>query len=418
MRAPFLARLLIPRLPFYYGWVILVCVCFAGFARQGPAVAVLSIFVEPMRSDFGWSSTVFGGAVSLGGLIAAMVSPSIGRLLDRSGARMLLCWAVIGTGLALMAISLVHSALLFYVLFCYARMNWAGPFELGLYGALNNWFLARRAVAASIATVAQIGGLVVLPLIAHYAMQGGDWRTGWIAVGACVLAVGLLPAWLLLVRRPEDVGLRPEPSATVSATSPAEPKFTRAQAMRTPAFWLLAAYTVLVYPSQAGVSLYQASHMIERGIEPAIVATVISAFSFMSALASFGVGWLPRRWPIRFQLAASGALMGCGALTMLGIHSALEAFACGALFGLGIGGLLTLLPIVWADYFGRESYGAIRGTALTMQVIAQACGPIGAGALRDAHGDYTWSLALFGSLAILGAAVVLMARRPTAFTPA
>jgi MFS transporter, OFA family, oxalate/formate antiporter len=413
MRAPFLARLLIPRVPFYYGWVILVCVCFAGFARQGPAVAILSIFVEPMRSDLGWSSTVFGGAVSLGGLIAAMVSPSIGRLLDRSGARMLLCWAVIGTGLSLMAISLIHSVVLFYVLFCYARMNWAGPFEIGLYGALNNWFLARRAMAASIATVAQIGGLVALPLVAHYAMQGSDWRIGWIAVGASVLAVGLLPAWLLLVRRPEDVGLRPEPAAVVSATAPAEPKFTRAQAMRTPAFWLLAAYTVLVYPSQAGVSLYQASHMIERGIDSATVATIISAFSLMSAVASFGVGWLPRRWPIRYLLAASGALMGIGALSMLGIRSAPEAFACGAVFGLGIGGLLTLLPIVWADYFGRESYGAIRGTALTMQVIAQACGPIAAGMLRDAHGDYTWSLALFGSLAIVGGGVVLMAGRPT-----
>ena len=30
------------RWPFYYGWVILACICLAGFARQGPAVAVLS----------------------------------------------------------------------------------------------------------------------------------------------------------------------------------------------------------------------------------------------------------------------------------------------------------------------------------------------------------------------------------------
>ena len=64
-----LAALLIPRLPFYYGWVILACVCSAGFARQGPAVATLSIFVEPMTSEFGWSRTALSGAVSLGGFI-------------------------------------------------------------------------------------------------------------------------------------------------------------------------------------------------------------------------------------------------------------------------------------------------------------------------------------------------------------
>ena len=414
MRAPWLARLLVPRVPFYYGWIVLACVCLAGFARQGPAVAVLSIFVEPMRTDLGWSSMAFGGAVSVGGVIAAFVSPAIGRLLDRSGARLLLCCAVIGTGVSLMAISVVNSLVLFYVFYCYARMNWAGPFELGLYGALNNWFVARRALASSIATIAQLGGLVALPLVAHFAMNGRDWRAGWLAVGVCVLLVGLLPVWLLLVRRPEDVGLAPEPAMPIHAKSTPEPRFSREQALRTPAFWLLALYTVLVYPSQAGVSLYQASHMIERGIDAATVATIISAFSLMSAVASFGVGWLPRHWPIRFLLAASGTLMGFGALSMLGIRSAPEAFACGAVFGLGIGGLLTLLPIVWADYFGRESYGAIRGTALTMQVIAQACGPIVAGALRDVHGDYTWSLALFGSLAVVGGVVVLGAKRPDA----
>ena len=48
MQAPLLPRLLIPRLPFFYGWVVLGCVCMAGFARQGPAVAVLSVFGAAM----------------------------------------------------------------------------------------------------------------------------------------------------------------------------------------------------------------------------------------------------------------------------------------------------------------------------------------------------------------------------------
>ena len=56
------------------------------------------------------------------------------------------------------------------------------------------------------------------------------------------------------------------------------------------------------------------------------------------------------------------------------------------LFGLGIGGVMTLLPMAWADYFGRESYGAIRGVALSLQVLAQAAGPLASGLLRDASG--------------------------------
>ena len=47
---------------------------------------------------------------------------------------------------------------------------------------------------------------------------------------------------------------------------------------------------------------------------------------------------------------------------------------------------MTLLPVAWADYFGRESYGAIRGVALSLQVLAQAAGPLLSGALRDWSG--------------------------------
>ena len=65
-----------------------------------------------------------------------------------------------------------------------------------------------------------------------------------------------------------------------------------------------------------------------------------------------------------------------------------------------------------ADYFGRASYGAIRGVALTLQVVAQAVGPLLSGALRDWTGDYTWSLTVFGAFAALAAVVALAARRP------
>ena len=168
-----------------------------------------------------------------------------------------------------MALSLTQSLVVFYLLFCFARMVWAGPFDLGLYGALNNWFVARRALATSIATLAQMSGLVALPIIAQLAMRDGGWRSGWVAIGATVLIVGFLPVWLFLVRRPEDVGLVPDRIAAGASHRPRpEPRFSRAAAMRTRAFWLLSLYTVLVYPVQAGVSLHQAPHLIERGLSP------------------------------------------------------------------------------------------------------------------------------------------------------
>ena len=107
----------------------------------------------------------------------------LGRVLDREGARLVLCGAVLLTGAANMLLSLTGSLAMFYLLFCIARMNFAGPFDLGIYGAVNNWFVTRRTKATSIATVAQMFGLVALPLIAQAAMLHGGWRSGWLAVG-------------------------------------------------------------------------------------------------------------------------------------------------------------------------------------------------------------------------------------------
>ena len=115
--APALPLLLSTRLPVFYGWVVLACLCCAGFARQGPAVATLSVFVEPLTREFGWSRTALSGAVSLGGLLAAVAAPLIGPVLDRRGSRLVLCAAVLVNGIALLLLSLTPSLLVFYLLF-------------------------------------------------------------------------------------------------------------------------------------------------------------------------------------------------------------------------------------------------------------------------------------------------------------
>lgn len=387
-----------------HAWIVLACLCCAGFARQGAAVATLSIFVEPMTREFGWSRTGISGAVSLAGVLAAVVSPLIGPALDRHGSRVVLSVAVLVNAGALALLSFTPSLLVFYLLFCIARMNWAAAFDLGIYGAISKWFVERRAFATSIATVAQMAGLVAMPLIAQLAIVRDGWRAGWLALGVVTLVVGFLPVWLFLERRPQDRAPPPQGAA--------EPRFSRAQALATPAFWLLMLYTVLVYPVQAGVSLHQAPHLVERGIAPTTSALIVSSFSLMSGIGTFACGFLPRRLPLRYVLALTGLLLALSTLFMARVVSPAEGYLAAALFGLGIGGMLTLLPLAWADYFGRANYGAIRGLALSAQVLAQAAGPLASGLLRDLNGDYGLALNGFALLSGLSVVVALAARAP------
>jgi len=333
-------------------------------------------------------------------------------MVDRRGARAVLTIAILCTGLATLGLSLTSSLAMFYVIFCFARMVWAGPFDLGLYTALNNWFVSRRGIANSIASLAQMAGLVVLPLVAQLAMEQGSWRNGWLAIGALSLLIGLVPVWLLVVRRPEDLGLAADRPRGGSGSAVPEPQFDRRQAMATRAFWLLSLYTVLVYPVQAGVSLHQVSHLIERGLAPLQAAGVVGVFSSMSALSGFAIGFLPRRISLQWRLIGTAACLSLGTAAMIFVHDIAGAYLAAGVFGLGIGGIIALLPIAWAEFFGRTSYGAIRGVVLSMQVVAQALGPLLSGWLRDQTGDYRLSLGVLAISAALAIFAALLARRP------
>jgi len=212
------------------------------------------------------------------------------------------------------------------------------------------------------------------------------------------------------------MGLRPDgdaaPAEGALGGAVEEPVFTRAEAMRSPAFWTLLAFTALAYPVQAGVSLHQAPHLLERGLDPTSAATVVSLFSAVTGVSGFLYGMFTRRFGVRAMLNLSGVSMAAGCVLIMSVDSAASAYLSVVVFGIGLGGLLTIPPLAWADYFGRRSYGAIRGVALSVQVSAQACGPMISAVLRDWTGDYVASLEVFAGLSVAAALVIWMARPP------
>ena len=116
--------------------------------------------------------------------------------------------------------------------------------------------------------------------------------------------------------------------------------------------------------------------------------------------------------PVRATLAASAALMALGAMVMGAVSGPLPGYAASVLFGTGVGGILTMTPVAWANYFGRAHFGAIRGMTLPAQVGGQAAGPLLAGLLHDLTGDYASGLATFAALSLLAAAVALVTPAP------
>jgi MFS family permease len=420
-------------LPFYYGWVVFAtCAGISYSSRPLMAVATLSTFVVPMTEEFGWSRGLFSGAVSLGGLCAVAVSPLVGRWVDRYGSSLVIATASVVVGACAIGLSLITQSWAFYALYVPGRMAFASPLELGTSTAVSNWFIRRRSFALALLSVTQGTGLTLLPLVAQSIISGWGWRAAWSSLGMYCLAVGILPALLLMARRPEDMGLaadtatQPGPdkggvspvmgrsdAPVAPALTPAvETNFTVHQAINTRAFWILAAFSAAAFMVQAGVSLHQAPHYIQQGLSGSAAALTVSTFAFSQVPGGLFWSAMARRVPVRFLLAFSGFTVGVGALGISASSSLAGGLAASGALGVGVGGLHVLLRLAWADYYGRQYLGSIMGLTLPVQIAGQALGPIVAGFMFDATGDYQRPFIIFAVAVSLAGLMVLTARPP------
>jgi MFS family permease len=238
------------RLPFFYGWIIIV-VTFVTMAIGVNARTAFSLLFPPIIGEFGWERGITAGAFSFGFVVSSAVSPLIGRMMDRFGPR-----GVMELGVALMAGGLLLAPLTSQPWHLYLTIGvlvGAGSVCLGYSGQslfLPNWFIRRRGLAMGLAFAGVgIGSVTLLPWVQHMIEQTG-WRTACTAMGILVLVV-LAPINLLVRKRPEDIGLLPDGDAAPTATSPkpvsnvVDPvwvgtDWTLSRALRTARFWWIA----------------------------------------------------------------------------------------------------------------------------------------------------------------------------------
>ena len=137
------------RLPFFYGWVV-VAVAFVTTGLGVNARTAFSLLFPPILDEFGWDRGVTAGAFSFGFLVSALLSPALGRLMDRRGPRFVMEMA---TGLV--AAGLLLAPLIRQPWHLYATLGLlvgGGSVCLSYTGQslyLPNWFVRRRGLAMS-----------------------------------------------------------------------------------------------------------------------------------------------------------------------------------------------------------------------------------------------------------------------------
>ena len=422
-----IATYLSSRLPFYYGWVVVFAAGTTVFARMAPSVSILAIFLSPMTEELGWSRTLIAGAVSVGAIASIFVSPMVGWAVDRYGARLILSVSMVILGVAITSLAWATIPAFFYLGFATGRVVFHVPVQIGSGAVVSRWFIRKRGRAIGLVYLAGAAGNILGIQIASLVISHWSISAAWIALGITVVAVSVLPAALLIVERPEDLGLEPdglqpnaatalEKETTESPTAPnyGEIDWTLREAMGTKALWVLTGVVGALFLIQAGVSVHIGAFFQDRGLSLTLVATAITINGIVNAIGSLVWGATIERIPVRWAMGLLMVITAGSTIALLGVHSVTTAFIVSAVIGIVGSGGNVIPPVAYASYFGRRSIGNIRGVGETGVQIGQTIGPVLSGLAFDINGSYNVAFLIFAVLALIGAGLIVLSKPPKA----
>jgi MFS family permease len=396
------------RLPFYYGWVIV------GIALVTMAVAVtartaFSLLLPPLIDEFGWERGVAAGAFSFGFLVFAVLSPIVGRLLDRYGPRI-----VIECGVCLMTGGLLLASLIRTPWELYATLGVLVSVGANLMSFmvqsyyLPNWFVRRRGLAISIAfSGVGLGAVVLLPWL-QTIILGEGWRAACWAMGLLVLVV-LGPINLLVRRRPSDVGLRPDGSrgkssdgngtdrdGTDGPTGIVDPAWvavdwTLRRALRTGRFWWIALAFFCALIAWYAVQVHQTKYLIEAGFSPLVAAWALGFVAVVAIPGQIALGALSDRIGREWVWTAGCAGFAVCYIALIALeHTPSQPLLYVMVFAQGFLGyaLTSVMGPIVIELFEGPQFGSIFGCINVALIGGGATGPWMAGAIYDATGSY------------------------------
>jgi len=398
----------------YYGWVIVGGAFLVLFLAYGAQYA-FGVFFAALLDEFGWSRTGLSGVFSLYAFLYCAFGLVAGQLTDRWGPRIVIALGGIFLGAGLVGMSRVRELWHPYVLYGVVAALGMSTAYVPCNATVVKWFVARRGLAVGVASSGGSLGTFALPPLAHLLVSALGWRWAYVAFGVGILVVLNLVA-TVMKRDPEVLGLAPDGRARAApaASAKAAAEWPLRRAIRTAAFWTLFGVFATTWIPVFIPLVHAVPFALDLGVSPLLASTVVSALGIAAVFGRLVMGGVSDLIGRRSALAISLTLQGLAFLGFAAVGALAALYLVAVAFGFSYGAVSTLFPAILGDFFGGEQAGSLVGFLFALAGSMAALGPVGAGAIYDATGRYTWAFLL--SAALNGAALLLLtlARPPRA----
>jgi len=300
--------------------------------------------------------------------------------------------------------------------------GWAGMSGAAVNAIVAPWFERKRGMAVSLAmNGASAGGVLLVPLWTVLIARMGFARAALVVVGLMLALLWPFVA-LCLLRGPEAIGLRPDGVTVGSGASPAgagsgppAPRaamapLSRAALLRSLHFWSVSGTFAFALLAQVGFLTHQLTFLNPAlGLERAALA--VSLTTIAAIVGRVGTGFFIDRIDRRVATACNLAVQAAALALMLVWPSPAMLFIGSALYGLGVGNMVTFPSLIVQVEFPRESFNQVVGLVLAVNQFTFAFGPGILGWARDRWGSYDAALLLCIAWELAAAVVVLLGMR-------
>lgn len=419
----------------FYGWKI-VAVCFLTlFVSIGFGFYSFGAFFKEIAAELGGSRFGVGAGLAIFFATNGLVAPFLGRAIDRGSIRSIMSVGVLLLAAGFVVVSRAQSLWQFYL-----ALGSLMAFGAALIGGLtastlvSNWFVRRRGMALGIATMGiSLSGVVMAPTATLLIGRFG-WRSTFVLYAVLTVVLVLPAVRLLVVNQPEDLGLAPDGDsdptidrsgqtgifrrASVELQAAGTTYVTAAgaldwrTAMRGRAFWLIAIVVGLNFCANGSILTHIIPHVTDLGYGPARASLVLSTMAALGVLGKVLFGWVADRFDVRYAMFLSSMLQAAGVAALLSVDGYPGLVAVGAVFGLGMGGLVPLWGSMIGAVFGRRAFGRVMGLMSPMILPLQVSGVPFAGWVYDTTGRYQPAFVLYVVMYALSMVLVTLMRLP------
>ena len=378
-------------------WAVIGALGVNQILAWGSTYYLTTVLAKPVAADTGWGLTWVVGGFTLGLLAAGIVSPRIGRDIDRHGGRPVL---IVSAGLNAAGLALLGSApnlVVFLLAWVVVGVGMGAGLYDAAFAALGRMYgvAARRAIT----TLTLYGGFastVGWPLSA-FLVENWGWRGACFVYAAVSLTV-TLPLCLVL---PKEARRDPAPPSKQPEAQTAAKSEARHGTML---FAMLALSLTISSVLSAVVSVHLLSFLDARGV------TLAAAVGLAALIGPSQVGarvlemFLGQKLHPVWTMVLSTVLVAAGLAVLL---AGLPLIAVGLIaYGAGVGIRSIARGTLPLALFGPAGYATLMGRLGMPSMIAQALAPAAGAWLIETSG-VTATLAVLVALAVLNVITAL-----------